>query len=251
MQVIIIKRVTTIRTLRAQHIVKVIRKRSVVKNVTVELSRGEAVGILGPNGAGKTTLFSIISGELRPDSGQILMDTSDVTRTPMYFRSRLGICYLPQDTSLFRGLTVGQNIEAVLELFESDYLIRQRRLSVLLDQFSLNHLRQASPLSLSGGERRRVEIARALATNPIFLLLDEPFSGVDPIAIQEIKTLLLTLKQNDIGILITDHNVRDTLNVVDRAYIIANGEVVCSGSPEALVENEKARLVYLGERFSI
>ena len=235
----------------AQRLSKTLGKRPILKGVDISLQRGEAVGLLGPNGAGKTTCFSIITGLLTTDIGKIWLDGVDITPLPMYQRAHLGIGYLPQDASIFRGLTVEQNIKAALELVKFDIDKRNERLDMLLNEFSISHLRQASALSLSGGERRRVEIARALATAPKFLLLDEPLAGIDPIAMGEIRELILRLKSFGIGILITDHNVRETLEIVDRAYILANGEVLMEGTPEDIISHKDVRRVYLGERFSL
>ena len=230
---------------------KVYRKRPVVRNVSVSVRRGEVVGLLGPNGAGKTTTFYMIVGLVRPDAGVITLDGHDITGLPMYRRARLGIGYLPQEASIFRGLTVEQNIMSVAELVEHDRQRRRQLVDDLLAEFAIEHLRRAPALALSGGERRRVEIARALATQPSFMLLDEPFAGIDPIAIGEIRKLVLHLKERGIGVLITDHNVRETLDIIDRAYIIHDGEVMTEGTPKEIVANIDVRRVYLGERFSL
>ncbi len=235
----------------AKKISKTYGKRPILQGVDLALSEGEAVGLLGPNGAGKTTCFSILTGLVKPDHGQVLLNDDDITHTPLYFRARSGIGYLPQDASIFRGMTVEDNILVALELYENDYDERQRLLDMLLDEFSISHLRQSPAIALSGGERRRVEIARALATRPHFLLLDEPLAGIDPIAVGEIREIIMHLKSLGIGILITDHNVRATLDIVDRAYIIANGHVLCEGTPETIINNENVRRVYLGERFTL
>ena len=245
------KNIDSSSVLSAKNISKTFGKRLILKGIDLSLSQGEAVGLLGPNGAGKTTCFSIITGLIKPDHGMVTLNGEDITNTPLYFRARKGIGYLPQDSSIFRGLTVEQNILAALELYEKNYEVRQRRLDLLLDEFSISHLRQSPAIALSGGERRRVEIARALATNPHFLLLDEPLAGIDPIAVGEIREVIYHLKTLGIGILITDHNVRETLDIVDRAYIIAQGSVICEGSPENIVKNENVRRVYLGERFTL
>lgn len=226
-------------------------RRIVVDNVNVNVVRGEAVGLLGPNGAGKTTCFSIITGLIKADEGSVLLDNHDITHLPMYRRARLGIGYLPQETSIFRGLTVENNIKAILELVEPDYDQREERLESLLDEFSIKHIRKSSALALSGGERRRTEIARALASNPHFMLLDEPLAGIDPIAVGEIRDLIAHLKDKNIGVLITDHNVRDTLGIVDRAYIINEGLVLKEGTPEEIVADKRVRQVYLGEKFKL
>jgi lipopolysaccharide export system ATP-binding protein len=226
-------------------------KRPVVRNVSLSLQRGEAVGLLGPNGAGKTTCFYMITGLVRPDYGTIYMDGVDITALPMYRRARLGIGYLPQEASIFRGLTVEQNIMAVLEVSVNDIERRHAMCDELLAEFSITHLRNAPALSLSGGERRRAEIARALAGLPSFILLDEPLAGIDPIAISDVRDLVKHLKDRGIGVLITDHNVRETLDVIERAYIIHDGAVLMEGTPSDIVNNEEVRRVYLGERFSL
>ncbi len=237
--------------LRAQNLRKSYARRVVVEDVNLYVKRGEAVGLLGPNGAGKTTCFSIITGLIKADSGSVFLDNYDITRLPMYRRARLGIGYLPQETSIFRGLSVENNIKAILELVEPDYDQREERLEMLLDEFSIKHLRHAPALALSGGERRRTEIARALASNPHFMLLDEPLAGIDPIAVAEIRNLISHLKDKNIGVLITDHNVRDTLGIVDRAYIINEGMVLKEGIPEEIVSDVGVRRVYLGEEFRL
>jgi lipopolysaccharide export system ATP-binding protein len=230
---------------------KSFRRRPVVRAVSLQVRRGEAVGLLGPNGAGKTTCFYMITGLIPVDTGQILLDGHDITVLPMYRRARLGIGYLPQEASIFRGLTVEQNLLAVAELVARDREKRQQMVDDLLAEFSIEHLRRAPALALSGGERRRVEIARALATQPSFMLLDEPFAGIDPIAIGDIRRLVQHLKERGIGVLITDHNVRETLDIIDRAYIIHDGEVMTEGTPQEIVSNMDVRRVYLGERFSL
>lgn len=226
-------------------------KRPVVRNVSLDLQRGEAVGLLGPNGAGKTTCFYMITGLVAPDYGTISLDGTDITELPMYRRARLGIGYLPQETSIFRGLTVEQNIMAVLEVTEPDPQTRRAMLDELLAEFSITHLRSSPSVALSGGERRRAEIARALAGRPAFILLDEPLAGIDPIAIAEVRDLVKHLKDRGIGVLITDHNVRETLDVIDRAYIIHDGTVLFEGVPNDIVNNDDVRRVYLGEKFSL
>ena len=223
--------------------------RQVVKDVSLVVRRGEAVGLLGPNGAGKTTVFYMITGLVRPDKGGIVLDGHDVTQLPMYRRARLGIGYLPQEASIFRGLSVEDNIRAVLEVSEPDKDRRQDELESLLDEFDIKRLRKAPSIALSGGERRRCEIARALAGHPSFMLLDEPFAGIDPIAVGDIQDLVHHLKQRGIGVLITDHNVRETLGLIDRAYIIHSGQVLTEGLPEEIVENPDVRRYYLGESF--
>jgi lipopolysaccharide export system ATP-binding protein len=213
--------------------------------------RGEVVGLLGPNGAGKTTCFYSVMGLVKPDAGRIFLDGQDITDLPMYRRAILGLGYLPQETSIFRGLTVEQNILSVLEVSEPDKRERQRRLEKLLDEFGLTALRDSSAMALSGGERRRCEIARALAADPTIMLLDEPFAGIDPISISDIRELVRELKQRGIGVLITDHNVRETLDIVDRACIIYDGQVLFQGTPEALVADSEVRRLYLGETFAL
>ena len=229
---------------------KTYRKRPVVRNVSVTLRRGEAVGLLGPNGAGKTTTFYMIVGLVKPDTGGITLDGADITTLPMYRRARLGIGYLPQEASVFRGLTVEQNIMAVLEVVEPDSDTRALMVDELMAEFGIGHLRRTPALALSGGERRRVEIARALATQPSYILLDEPLAGIDPIAVGEIRDLVGHLKNRGIGVLITDHNVRETLDIIDRAYILHDGQVLMEGRPDEVVAHEDVRRVYLGERFT-
>ncbi len=227
------------------------RKRPVLRNVSISVQRGEAVGLLGPNGAGKTTCFYLIVGLVAPDSGTITLDGADITTLPMYRRARLGLGYLPQEASIFRGLTVEQNIRATLEVVEPDAAARELMLDELLAEFSISQLRRTPASALSGGERRRGEIARALATHPSFILLDEPLAGIDPIAVGEIRDLVAHLKDRGIGVLITDHNVRETLEIIDRAYILHDGQVLMEGSPRDIVAHEGVRRVYLGDRFSI
>jgi lipopolysaccharide export system ATP-binding protein len=237
--------------LAAVNLGKSFKKRPVVRSVTMSLQRGEAVGLLGPNGAGKTTCFYMITGLISPDYGWVTLDGADVTDLPMYRRARLGIGYLPQEASIFRGLTVEQNIRAILEVTESSRSRRQTRLEDLMAEFGISHLRRTPALALSGGERRRVEIARALASDPSFILLDEPLAGIDPIAVGDIRDLVGHLKNRGIGVLITDHNVRETLEIVDRAYIIHEGAVLMEGKPAEIVAHEDVRRVYLGETFSL
>ena len=227
------------------------KKRLVVRGVSLFLQRGEVVGLLGPNGAGKTTCFYMITGLLAPDYGNIVLDGHTITGLPMYRRARMGIGYLPQEASIFRGLTVENNIRAVLEVVEASRRRREAILEALLAEFSITHLRRTPALALSGGERRRVEIARSLASNPHFILLDEPFAGIDPIAVGDIRDLVVHLKHRGIGVLITDHNVRDILDVVDRAYIIHDGMMLMEGAPSDILGNEDVRRVYLGDRFSL
>lgn len=237
--------------LRAENLCKSYAKRRVVGGVSLHVKRGEAVGLLGPNGAGKTTCFSIITGLIHANSGSVFLDNHDITALPMYRRARLGIGYLPQETSIFRGLSVENNIRAILEIVEPDYDVREERLEMLLDEFSIKHIRRSPALALSGGERRRTEIARALASNPHFMLLDEPLAGIDPIAVAEIRDLIAHLKDKNIGVLITDHNVRDTLGIVDRAYIINEGIVLKEGLPQEIIDDIHVRRVYLGENFRL
>ena len=227
------------------------KKRPVIRDVSMQLDRGEVVALLGPNGSGKTTCFYAIAGLVMPEAGQVVLDGRDVTGLPMYRRARLGIGYLPQEASIFRGLSVEDNILAVLEIAVSDPHSRRERLEELLSDFSVTHLRRAPALALSGGERRRVEIARCVAANPRYLLLDEPFAGVDPIAVADIRHLVHDLKNRGIGVLITDHNVRETLEIVDRAYILHDGVVLKSGTTEEVVGDEMVRRVYLGQNFRI
>jgi lipopolysaccharide export system ATP-binding protein len=223
--------------------------RMVVRGVTLYVRRGEAVGLLGPNGAGKTTVFYMITGLIKADKGRVELDGYDVTRLPMYQRARLGIGYLPQEASIFRGLNVEQNIRAVLEVVEPDKRRREADLNALLEEFNIARLRKTPTIALSGGERRRVEIARALATRPSYMLLDEPFAGIDPIAVGDIQALVRHLTNRGIGVLITDHNVRETLGLTDRAYIIYSGEVLMEGRPDEIVNNPDVRRLYLGEEF--
>jgi lipopolysaccharide export system ATP-binding protein len=226
-------------------------KRVVLSDVSLSVGKGEVVGLLGPNGAGKTTCFYSVMGLVKPDAGRIMLDGEDITPLPMYRRAILGLGYLPQETSIFRGLTVAKNISAVLELSEPDKAARERRLEKLLDEFGLTRLRDAPSMALSGGERRRAEIARALAADPSIMLLDEPFAGIDPISIADIRDLVKELKTRNIGVLITDHNVRETLDIVDRASIIYDGRVLFAGSPADLVADANVRRLYLGEGFSL
>lgn len=237
--------------LRVVGLRKSYRRRLVIRDVSLDLRRGEVVALLGPNGSGKTTCFYNIAGLIMPDAGQVQIDGRDVTALPMYRRAKMGIGYLPQEASIFRGLTVEGNIMAVLEITLSEPHKRRERLEELLGDFSIGHLRQAPALALSGGERRRVEIARCLAADPKYLLLDEPFAGVDPIALGEIRNLVSQLKDRGIGVLITDHNVRETLEIVDRAYILHDGAVLMSGTTDEVVRDENVRRVYLGQNFRI
>ncbi len=237
--------------LRVTGLRKSYQKRLVIRDFSMEVSRGEVVALLGPNGSGKTTTFYMIAGLVYPDAGQVLVDGRDISTLPMYRRARLGIGYLPQEMSIFRGLSVEDNISAVLEIAVRDRHKRRERLEELLSDFSIEHLRRAPALALSGGERRRVEIARCLAADPKYLLLDEPFAGVDPISVGDIRHLVADLKKRGIGVLITDHNVRETLEIVDRAYILHDGRVLMSGAPAEVVQNENVRRVYLGADFRI
>jgi lipopolysaccharide export system ATP-binding protein len=237
--------------LTVRSVVKSFKKRTVVRGVSLELARGEAVGLLGPNGAGKTTVFYMITGLIPADEGSITIDRRDVTKLPMYRRARLGIGYLPQEASIFRGLTVEENILAVLEMVEPNKKERRLQLDALLEEFRITRLRKTPSMRLSGGERRRVEIARALATRPSFMLLDEPFAGIDPIAVGDIRALVRHLTQRGIGVLITDHNVRETLELVSRAYIIHDGMVLTHGTAQEIINNEDVRRVYLGDQFRI
>jgi lipopolysaccharide export system ATP-binding protein len=235
----------------ASHLGKSYRRRPVLRDVSLSVQRGEAVGLLGPNGAGKTSSFYLITGLLRPDAGSISLDGHDITDLPMYRRARLGIGYLPQEASIFRGMSVEDNIRAILEVVEPVRERRETMLDELLADFSISHLRRTPAMALSGGERRRVEIARTLASQPAFMLLDEPLAGIDPIAVGEIRDLVSHLKDRGIGVLITEHNVRETLEIVDRAYILHNGSVLMEGAPDEVVAHEGVRQVYLGDRFSL
>jgi len=239
------------RGLEVRSIAKSYDRKAVLHDVSLAVSRGEVVGLLGPNGAGKTTCFYSVMGLVKPDSGRIFLDGQDITDLPMYRRAILGLGYLPQETSIFRGLTVEQNIASVLEVAEPDKEARRGRLEQLLGEFGITHLRDSPAMALSGGERRRCEIARALAADPSIMLLDEPFAGIDPISISDIRDLVKELKQRDIGVLITDHNVRETLDIVDRACIIYDGQVLFQGTPDALVADQEVRRLYLGESFAL
>ena len=233
-----------------KNIAKSFGKRQVVRDVSLSLQRGEVVGLLGPNGAGKTTCFYMIMGLIGVDTGEISIDGEDVTRLPMYQRARLGVGYLPQEASIFRGMTVEENVLAVAELVEKDRAARMAQVDSLLSELHVEHLRNQAATSLAGGERRRVEIARALASRPSFMLLDEPFTGIDPLAISDISDLVRYLKQRGLGVLITDHQVRETLQIVDRAYVMYDGEVLFDGPPDSVLKNEDVRRVYLGEQFA-
>ena len=237
--------------LNVQGIRKVYKSKLTLMDFSICVTRGEIVSLLGPNGAGKTTAFNIIAGMHRSDGGSILLDGDDISNLPMYRRSKAGLGYLPQESSIFRGLTVEKNIDAILELKIRESKERRKKLEELLGEFSITHLRNAKAFNLSGGERRRVEIARCLASQPKYILLDEPFAGVDPIAIDEIRGLVCELKNRNIGILITDHNVRETLKIVDRAYIINDGRIIKSGTPDYVISDQDVRRVYLGDKFSL
>ncbi len=237
--------------LHTNTIKKTYKGRPVVKGVTVEVNQGEIVGLLGPNGAGKTTSFYMIVGLVRPDEGKVFLDETDITKYPMYRRAQLGIGYLPQEVSVFRKLSVEDNILSILEMTDLNKSQRLERLEQLLEEFSLTHVRKNLGQALSGGEKRRTEIARALATNPKFVLLDEPFAGVDPIAVEDIQSIIADLKKKNIGILITDHNVQETLSITDRAYLLFEGNILKSGTAEELASDEQVRKVYLGQKFEL
>ncbi|MCE3044751.1 MULTISPECIES: LPS export ABC transporter ATP-binding protein [Legionella] len=238
--------------LSAQHLKKSFKTRTVVNDVSINIRSGECVGLLGPNGAGKTTCFYMIVGLQACDEGQIILDGQDVTRAPMHQRARLGIGYLPQEASVFRKMTVADNILSILQLrTDLSKMEQQKKLLQLMEEFHIEHLRKSLGMSLSGGERRRVEIARALAIEPTFILLDEPFAGVDPISVLDIKRIISHLCDKNIGILITDHNVRETLDICERAYIVSQGKILCEGSPDSILANQQVRAVYLGEEFSL
>jgi lipopolysaccharide export system ATP-binding protein len=241
----------TVDGLEVHSIAKSYDRRAVLHDVSLDVHRGEVVGLLGPNGAGKTTCFYSVMGLVKPDSGRIYLDGQDITELPMYRRAILGLGYLPQETSIFRGMTVEQNILSVLEVTQPDRALRHARLEQLLGEFGITALRNSPAMALSGGERRRCEIARALAAEPTIMLLDEPFAGIDPISISDIRELVRELKSRDIGVLITDHNVRETLDIVDRACIIYDGQVLFAGTPEALVADQEVRRLYLGESFAL
>jgi len=237
--------------LRSENLVKKYKSRTVANNVSVEVKQGEIVGLLGPNGAGKTTSFYMIVGMIKPNSGKIFLDDLDITKEPMYRRAQLGIGYLPQEASVFRKLSIEDNLRAVLEMTRLTKKEQELKVESLLDEFNLHHVRKNLGDQLSGGERRRTEIARALATDPKFILLDEPFAGVDPIAVEDIQSVVRTLKNKNIGILITDHNVHETLNITDRSYLLFSGSVIKSGSAEDLANDEQVRKVYLGQNFEL
>ncbi|MCK5740250.1 LPS export ABC transporter ATP-binding protein [bacterium] len=237
--------------LEGRQLKKIYNKRAVVQENTLEVAQGEIVGLLGPNGAGKTTTFYMLTGMIRPTAGNVFLDDIDITRLPMYKRARLGVGYLAQEASIFRNLTVEQNILAILETLPITRQERRQRLNKLLDEFSVAHLRKSKAYTLSGGERRRVEIARALVTRPKFILLDEPFAGIDPIAVEDIQNIVRDLKNRGIGVLITDHNVHETLSITDRAYLLYEGRVLKSGSTEYLADDPEARKLYLGDKFKL
>jgi lipopolysaccharide export system ATP-binding protein len=237
--------------LEAKHLSKIYKKRPVVRDVSIKVSNGEIVGLLGPNGAGKTTCFTMIAGLTSPNSGEIILNGQNITKLPMYMRARMGIGYLPQESSIFRGLNVEDNIMLVLEVTNPDEEEREKKLEELMAEFSISHLRYTESTALSGGERRRLEIARTIAMDPEFILFDEPLAGVDPIAVYDIKMLIRKLQERKIGILITDHNVRETLDIVDRAYIIYDGSVLMEGKPEEIVQSYEVKKLYLGNEFKI
>ena len=239
------------KTLRSEDLVKIYKKRKVVNNVSIQVSKGEIVGLLGPNGAGKTTTFYMIVGMIRPEAGKVFLDDNDITTIPMYKRARMGIGYLPQEASVFRRLTVEQNIIAVLEMMKLNSKERKEKCEQLLEDLSITNIRKSMGYQLSGGERRRTEIARALATEPSFILLDEPFAGVDPIAVEDIMTIVSNLKNRGIGVLVTDHNVHETLSIVDNAYILIEGVLFKQGNAEVLANDEEVRKLYLGEKFKL
>ncbi|MGA7836803.1 MAG: LPS export ABC transporter ATP-binding protein [Ignavibacteriaceae bacterium] len=238
-------------TLSSKNLVKIYKKRKVVNKASVEVSKGNIVGLLGPNGAGKTTTFYMITGMIKPDGGKVFLDGEDITGIPMYKRARMGIGYLPQEASIFRRLSVEDNLRAVQEMTDLDKKDREERCEFLLDELSIAHIRKSIGYQLSGGERRRTEIARALATDPSFILLDEPFAGVDPIAVEDIMDIVAKLKNRGIGVLITDHNVHETLSIVDKAYILIDGVIFKHGKAEELAEDEEIRKLYLGEKFKL
>ena len=238
-------------TLSLENLVKIYNGKQVVSAVNMEIKNGQVVGLLGPNGAGKTTTFYMTVGMIKPDQGHVFLDEEDITNFPMYLRARKGVGYLPQETSVFKKLTVKQNIMAILEMVSTSKSIREKQADMLLDELGIKHLKNQKANLLSGGERRRLEITRALATNPSFILLDEPFAGIDPLAVIDIKNIIIHLKQRGIGILISDHNVRETLEVCDKAYILSDGKIIESGKPEQIVNSETARRIYLGDEFKL
>lgn len=238
-------------TLRSENLIKIYKKRAVVNKASVQVSKGEIVGLLGPNGAGKTTTFYMITGMIKPESGRVFLDDNDITKIPMYKRARMGIGYLPQEASIFRRLSVEDNLLAVLEMTKLDAKQRKEKCEKLLEELTITNIRKSKGFQLSGGERRRTEIARALATDPSFILLDEPFAGVDPIAVEDIMNIVSNLKNRGIGVLVTDHNVHETLSIVDKAYILINGVIFKQGSAEVLANDEEVRKLYLGEKFKL
>jgi lipopolysaccharide export system ATP-binding protein len=238
-------------TLRSEELVKIYKKRKVVNKASVEVSKGEIIGLLGPNGAGKTTTFYMITGMIKPESGKVFLDNEEITTVPMYQRAKMGIGYLPQEASIFRRLTVEDNLMAVLEMTKLNKEERKEKVERLLDELSIGHLRKNKGFQLSGGERRRTEIARSLATDPSFILLDEPFAGVDPIAVEDIMNIVANLKNRGIGVLITDHNVHETLSIVDKAYILIDGVIFKQGSADELANDEEVKKLYLGEKFKM
>lgn len=238
-------------TLRSENLVKIYKKRSVVNKASVQVSKGEIVGLLGPNGAGKTTTFYMITGMIKPESGKVYLDDADITKVPMYKRARMGIGYLPQEASIFRTLSVEKNLLAVLEMTKLSAKERNEKCEKLLEELSIAHIRKSLGYQLSGGERRRTEIARALATDPSFILLDEPFAGVDPIAVEDIMVIVANLKNRGIGVLITDHNVHETLSIVDKGYILINGLIFKQGTADELANDEEVKKLYLGEKFKL
>jgi lipopolysaccharide export system ATP-binding protein len=238
-------------TLRSEELVKIYKKRKVVNKASVQVSKGEIIGLLGPNGAGKTTTFYMITGMIKPESGKVFLDNEEITTVPMYQRAKMGIGYLPQEASIFRRLTVEDNLMAVLEMTKLNKEERKEKVERLLDELSIGHLRKSKGFQLSGGERRRTEIARSLATDPSFILLDEPFAGVDPIAVEDIMNIVANLKNRGIGVLITDHNVHETLSIVDKAYILIDGVIFKQGSADELASDEEVKKLYLGEKFKM
>lgn len=238
-------------TLRSENLVKIYKKRIVVNKASIQVSKGEIVGLLGPNGAGKTTTFYMITGMIKPESGSVFLDNNDITKVPMYKRARMGIGYLPQEASIFRSLSVEDNLLAVLEMTNLDAKQRKEKCEKLLEELTITQIRKSKGFQLSGGERRRTEIARALATDPSFILLDEPFAGVDPIAVEDIMNIVSKLKNRGIGVLVTDHNVHETLSIVDKGYILINGVIFKQGNADELANDEEVRKLYLGEKFKL
>lgn len=238
-------------TLRSENLVKIYKKRTVVNKASIQVSKGEIVGLLGPNGAGKTTTFYMITGMIKPESGKVFLDDNDITKVPMYKRARMGIGYLPQEASIFRRLSVEDNLLAVLEMTKLDAKQRKEKCEKLLEELTITNIRKSKGFQLSGGERRRTEIARALATDPSFILLDEPFAGVDPIAVEDIMNIVSNLKNRGIGVLVTDHNVHETLSIVDKGYILINGTIFKQGNADELANDEEVRKLYLGEKFKL